>query len=143
MHKVISIFLSFLLLTSATGIAYGQHFCGGNLAKSMLVLSAVSLNCGMEMNKTPATCELEKETATDLHNDSCCDNELHQVETDDHFSGSQFEFDFHTDFFVAFVSVFVLPSPEKIKEDIGIFNYSPPPIPIKSDLLVLYQTFLI
>lgn len=142
MQKIISIFLSLLLLSSATGVAYGQHFCGEHLAKSMITFSESSLACGMEMEKTPASCELENGAKTSLHENDCCDNQLHQVETDDNFNGSQFTFNFNKNFIAVFVSVFVLKHPFKtISSNLEIVRYFPPPL--DKDVQILYQVFLI
>lgn len=138
MQKTIAIFLSVLLLTSATGIAYGQHFCGGNLMKSMLTFSETALTCGME--EMPATCEKDS-LEQSVHEKTCCENELHQVETDDHFSGTQAEFDLHKNFVFAFASVFVWNSFEQTVERTKTNHYFPPPI--DKDVQVLYQVFLI
>ncbi|HET8809706.1 MAG TPA: hypothetical protein VFM65_05515 [Flavobacteriaceae bacterium] len=138
MQKLLSIFLSVLLLTSATNIAYGQHFCGGNLMKSMLTFSETTLSCGME--QMPTSCE-KSASEQSVHEKSCCENELHQVQTDEHFSGSHFQFDFHKNFTFAFVSVFVLDEIGETAQKVEFFNYYPPPI--DKDVQVLYQVFLI
>lgn len=140
-QKTISIFLSLLLLSSATGIAYGQHFCGGHLAKSMIAFSEAALDCGMEMKKPAPTCEHETSEKTSLHKNDCCDNQLHQVETDDYFTGSGYAFTFHKDFIAAFVSVFVLRQIEHVSTTPEILRYFPPPL--DKDIQVLYQVFLI
>lgn len=138
MQKTIAIFLSVLLLSSTMGIAYGQHFCGGHLMKAMLTFSEAALDCGME--KIPATCE--KETSkTKLHEKSCCDTELHQVDTDEHYSGSHFGFEPHKNFALSFVSIFVLNHFETASASTEITRYFPPPI--DKDVQVLYQVFLI
>ena len=138
MKKTTSILLSLLLLTSATGIAYGQHFCGGALMKSMLTFSETTLNCGMEA--MPNSCE-KNSPKQSVHKKSCCENELHQVEIDDHFSGSQAEFDLHKNFVFAFASVFMLNLHEEaLVRTKPTYYFSPP---IDKDVQVLYQVFLI
>lgn len=129
-----------LLLFSATGIAYGQHFCGEHLVKTMITFSKASLDCGMDMEETPLSCELGIEK-TSIHENDCCDNQLHQVQTDDNFSGSQFAFDFHKNFIAVFASVFVLKHFKTVASSPEIARYFPPPL--GKDVQLLYQVFLI
>ena len=140
MKRKISILLTFLLLSNATGIGYGQHFCGGHLMKSMFAYSEATLNCGMEKN--PASCE--KETAPEtssIHKKSCCENQLHQVSTDENFNGSQFQFDFEHPFFITPISFFGFEHSFARIQNSTTEHYLPPPI--DKDIRVLYRVFLI
>ncbi|HET8837476.1 MAG TPA: hypothetical protein VFM82_00605 [Flavobacteriaceae bacterium] len=139
MRKKISILLTLLLLSNATGIGYGQHFCGGHLMKSMIAFGEAALDCGME--KIPAACDKENHAQASVHNDGCCQNQLHKVTTDDNLGGSQFQFDFDQHFIISkntisnvfgFISTDLNPN---------TFNYLPPPL--EKDIQVLYEVFLI
>jgi hypothetical protein len=134
MQKIISIFLSVLLLASSSGIAYAQHFCGEYEMLSEITLGEKDLSCGMAM-ELPG-CDEE----ADEHD--CCDNEYTKVDTDDTFAKVSFEFDFDENFVFTFISEFVLFQSENFPENPDLYkDYSPPPI--ERDLQVLYDTFLI
>ncbi|MBT8261830.1 MAG: hypothetical protein KJO05_03345 [Bacteroidia bacterium] len=134
MQKIISIFLTILMLASSSGIAYAQHFCGEFEMLSEITLGEKDLSCGMAM-ELPG-CDDE----TDEHD--CCDNEYTKVDTDDTFAKASFEFDPGENFIFAFYSVFVLFQVENYPENPDFYkDYSPPPL--ERDLQVLYDTFLI
>lgn len=136
MKKIISILMCFLLLASTSGVAYAQHFCGGNEMMATLTLGEEQLSCGMSTNVNDA-CKDEK-----AKDHSCCNNQYAKVTTDDSFHASQDTFQLAPSFVAAFVSVFVLQSDTIEEHKTTSFSvYHPPPL-IK-DIPVLYETFLI
>ncbi len=137
MKKAISIFLSVLMLASSSGIAYSQHFCGGLEMNSEITFGEKNISCGMEMEKSHCAEEL---TVVEVH--KCCENQFTKVKTDDNFAKASFTLKIHQTFVASFVAVFVSPeveidSPQKI----FFADYYPPPL--KQDLNILYETFLI
>jgi hypothetical protein len=70
MKKVISISLTFLVLTAMLHLSVATHYCGGKIAASKISLSGKLASCGMEDD--------EKDLPqTDSHFAShCCDNVL-------------------------------------------------------------------
>ncbi|PKA82491.1 hypothetical protein ATE92_0621 [Ulvibacter sp. MAR_2010_11] len=136
MRKIISIFLSVLLLASSSGIAYAQHFCGEYEMLSELTLGEKNLSCGMSMDIPDC------ETKGTSEDHDCCDNHYTQVTTDDTFAKASFEINFTKTFVAAFVSVFVLEQPAIYTTNLISFaEYHPPPL--EQDFQVLYETFLI
>lgn len=137
MQRKIAILLSFLLLLNASGIGYGQHFCGDHLMKAMLAFSEATLDCGME--QAAPICNDGKTQI--LHKDTCCHTELHQVQTDTNFNGAQTHFEVASNFFAILPPVFTL---FKIESRVKIEKptcYYPPPL--QKNIRVLYQVFLI
>lgn len=133
MQKTISILLASLLLLSSSGLAYGQHFCGGRVMAEALVLGQKELSCSAGEERM----QYEKKQKPD-----CCVDVYHQVETDSEYSGSSFDISFDKNFVAAFVSVFILLTNETyLTEKDGFPEYFPPPL--EKDIPVLYQTFLI
>ncbi|RMA66509.1 HYC_CC_PP family protein [Ulvibacter antarcticus] len=136
MKKVISIFLSVLLLVSSSGIAYAQHFCGDYEMLSEVTLGEKHLSCGMTMTKTPCA------NGEQIEDPNCCDNQFTQIDTDDNFAKANFDIQFNQHFVAALVSVFVLyETLEQEVEKDTYFEYQPPPL--VKDIAVLYETFLI
>jgi hypothetical protein len=134
MKQLISICLSVLLLASSTGITYAQHFCGEYKMLSEITLGEKHLSCGMAMEMPGC----EDESA----DHDCCDNEYVNVETDDTFAKASFDISFNTQFVAAFVSVFILQTPENFPDTSKfIADYDPPPL--ERDIQILYETFLI
>lgn len=137
MQKIISIFLSILLLTSSSGIAYAQHFCGGNEMLAKITLGEEHLSCGMNVQES----ECGSETIL-IEDHDCCENQYTIVKTDDNFSKASFELNLHKTFAAVFVSVFEVHGIDFFSSVSHIYSdYSPPPI--DKDIPVLYQTFLI
>jgi hypothetical protein len=135
MRKVISIIMSVLLLTSSSGIAYAQHFCGDFEMLSEITLGEKHLSCGMAM-EAPG-CE---DSGTKDH--KCCDNKYTKVNTDDSFAKASFSIDFPVTFVAVFVSVFVIQQIDDYPSHINFYaEYHPPPL--EHDFQVLYETFLI
>jgi hypothetical protein len=134
MQKIISVFLTILMLASSSGVAYAQHYCGEYEMLSEITLGEKDLSCGMVM-ELPG-CDEE----ADDHN--CCDNQYTKVDTDDTFAKTSFEFNLDEKFVFAFTSVFLCVQTEIFPENQDFFKYYSPP-PLERDLQVLYDTFLI
>ena len=141
MNKIISIFLSFLMLASSSGIAYAQHFCGGLEMMSEITLGEKNLSCGMAMEADSLGSVCGEDTAHSEAHD-CCDNHITKIQIDDNFAKASFNIDLTNTFIATFVSVFVLQEVEIASVDTNFFaEYTPPPL--ERDLNILYGTFLI
>ena len=139
MKKVVSIFLSVLMLASSSGLAYAQHFCGGMEMMSEFSLGEKDLSCGMEMNASDADCG-NQNTIADSHD--CCKNHITKIQTDENFAKASFDLKLNKTFLATFVSVFVLQEVAIISKEKTFFaEYNPPPL--LQDLNILYETFLI
>ena len=135
-QKIASIALSILMLLSSSGVTYAQHFCGDFEMIAKVTLGEEHLDCGMAMETEPAGCD-DPESDHD-----CCDNEYTSVELDDNFAKSSLQFEFDTEFALAFVSVFILNFEAEIMPTDDLFrDHSPPPLII--DRQVHFETFLI
>lgn len=137
MKKLISIFLSLMLLTSSTGIAYAKHFCHGTEMMSEITLGEKDLSCGMDADYDDS-CDVD-----DVHvSDPCCQNHFIKIQTDDNFAKASFDISFQKLFIAPFVSVFLLYEVEIASVNNKNFaEYSSPPI--DRDLNILYDIFLI
>jgi hypothetical protein len=135
MKRIISIFLTLLLLASSSGIAYARHYCGEYEMLSKITLGEKHLSCGMAM--VPPGCEDEG----DMDHD-CCANDYTQVETDDTFAKASFEIDFNKIQLVLPVSFLVAPVGDNypVKQHF-FYDYNPPPL--EQDFTILFETFLI
>lgn len=137
MKKVISIFLSVLLLASSSGVAYAQHFCGGMEMLSKITIAAKDLSCGMEL--ADKHCD---DTSKVSQQDHCCENHITQIQTDDDFAKAYFDVKFENSFIAECFPVYELGAlVPRTKNIIAFADYSPPPI--VSDLCILYDSFLI
>ena len=139
MKKAISIFLSVLMLASSSGIAYSQHFCGGLEIMSEVTLGEKHLSCGMGTAATYSDCD---NYDTILSSHDCCKNHITQIQTDENFAKASFELNLAKTFVATFVSVFVLQEADITSTQKTFFaDYNPPPL--KQDLNILFDTFLI
>ena len=137
MQKVVSIFLSILMLASSSGIVYAQHFCSGMEVISEITMGEKHLSCGME-DLESTSCD-QKDS---ISKDNCCENHITQIQTDDNFAKASFEISFNKTFIASFVSAFVLNEVEITSTKKTFFaDYNPPPL--EQDLNILYDTFLI
>ena len=136
MKQIISILLTLLLLVSNTGIAYAQHFCGEYEMMAKVTLGHEKLSCGMVMQVD--VCDQDNED--DIH--SCCNNQYTQVDFDDTFIQSIFEFQITPIFDVINTAISASVSRVlKLQKEVVNNPYNPPPL-IK-DIPVLLETFLI
>ncbi len=137
MKKIISIFLSVLLFASSSGIAYAQHFCGGQEMMSEITLGHKNLSCGMTAKISDCG---EEDTLSKEHD--CCENQFTKISTDDNFAKATFNISLNKAFVAAFVPIFILQKLPVYEANNHFYaDYNPPPI--DKDIPVLYQTFLI
>ena len=139
MKKIISIFLSMLLLVSSSGMAYARHFCGGMEMISEITFGEKHLSCGMDMDAESSECGDEPKVSDEKH---CCENLIAKVQTDENFAKASFDLKFSTVFVATFNPIFELETEEILSpKTIYFAEYNPPPL--LQDLNILYDTFLI
>lgn len=138
MKKVISIFLTVLMLASSSGIGYAQHFCGKMKMDAEITFGEKNLTCAMD--SAVDDCEAEDD-ATSQHND-CCKDQITKIQTDENFAKASFNLKHFKTFVATFVSVFVLQKVEFASPENSIYKEYKPPL-IERDFNILYDTFLI
>lgn len=103
--------------------------------ESKITLGEEALSCGAKMGIPPKAVESHEKH-------SCCSNEYLQVNTDDHFSKVSFDFQFENQWVPALIEVLFLVKVEVPQVRQVVFGeYHPPPL--RQNLQVLYETFLI
>lgn len=137
MKKVLTIFLSVLMLATNMGLTIATHFCGGKAQKHYLAWGIQDEGCGMMENQD--SCASDRPA---LNSKSCCDNEHFQIALDDEFDVSgevpppQLS---PSTISLILTAVLKLPSPSI--EHPKYLHYSPPLI--QEDYPVLFQSFLV
>ncbi|WP_026450495.1 HYC_CC_PP family protein [Aequorivita capsosiphonis] len=139
MKKLISIFISVLMLASSSGIAYAQHFCGGMEMMAEVTLGEKHLSCGIQTANSNSGCG-DEESIPDVHD--CCKNHITKIQIDDDFAKASFQVKLHKTLVASFISVFLLHEVEIASIQKSFFaDYNPPPL--EQNLNILYETFLI
>ncbi len=134
-QKIMSLFLSSLILFSTTSFVVDEHYCGEMLADISITGRAAS--CACEDYKSS-----EEHSGFNLENDSCCSNKITFHDNNDELNKVSFELSFentlflHT-YFYSYINLF-----EGLENNIVPFkNYSPPLI--VTNIHVVYESFLI
>lgn len=137
MKAPISILLALLVFFASVGMAKTTHYCMGTEMKSELGFAAKHVDCGMEMPMN------HDENSSDNQKDpsSCCENVTEHLQVDDDVQLKKLDIQFHLNFAVALVQVFVFGLEPSLDEpNTFSADYTPP---ISRDFQVLYQNFLI
>lgn len=136
MKKVLSIFLSLILLASTVNITLGTHFCGGIAVDASLMIGHQHLDCGMGSMD-----DMTSEKADDSSiSKKCCDNDYKTLSTDHSLKTLSLKKDFQKNILIHKVLTFE-PLVASSTLPIAVPYYRPPTV--KSDIVVLYQSFLI
>lgn len=140
MRKIISIFLSILLLVSSSGIAYTRHFCGGMEITSEITFGEIHLSCGMDMDADNSSdCGDKLGVFAENH---CCENLITKVQTDDNFAKTSFDLKFSKIFVATLTQIFVLDTAEILSHKTSSFaEYNPPPC--EQNINILYETYIL
>ena len=134
MNKLLSVILSFVILITSMGFTVSSHICGGKKVKTTLSVGAADVSCGMEKNVN--SCATKKQMKP-----NCCQDEIQLIQNDEDYTQQITDFDFSTDFLLAFVTSYVELFESETSEIDFFADHSPPPL-IK-DIPVLIQSFLI
>lgn len=142
-YKVISLSLAFLILFSSSGLTLDIHFCQGEMKRSNLFGTAKSCAEVSEITKKCHSSDSVQGTCgIDGEHKGCCSNKSFHLDLD--FDSGEVISIPLTDKTIQFVQAFVLgylvesqPSPTLH----NYTNYYPPPL--KRDIPVLFQTFLL
>ncbi len=140
MKRLLSIFLSILMLTGSTGITMATHFCGGEAMETQLMYGHAALGCGM--NDMEKECERQKDSSEHLlKTENCCANHYTTIESDDTITSKQVFQTINLKFFVAFAFTYLGLQPSEVDNNSQYTNYSPPLL--KQDIPILHQSFLL
>jgi len=127
------------MLTSNVGFAINTHLCGGRAIKTTVSIGIHNLDCGMA--------EMDQESRTNLPGETqiipkpCCED-LHQViHLDDDANVQSTSVELNHTFFTAFIHTFVQPIIFSDRAETNSTFYPTPPM--KRDIQVLFQSFLI
>lgn len=140
MKKLISIFLSMLLLVSSSGMAYARHLCGGMEINAEITFGEKHLSCGMDKEvENSSDCCGDSEVFEENH---CCENLIAKVQTDDNFTKASSDLEASKIFNAISAQIFVLDVSKIIApKTISFAEYNPPPL--LQDLNILYETYLL
>lgn len=139
MKRFISIFLSLLMLASSSGVTLATHYCGGEAAKSAILLGHSDLNCDME--KMDEACENDAKVHPQLKSQQCCENHYTSVDADDTITPKQVLNSPDLKFFAAFVFTYLELNSSDTNNINPFLSYSPPLL--TQDVCILHQSFLL
>jgi len=135
LHKILSVFLAFIVLFSTFSFTIEKHYCMGEVTDSAYFVDVAS--CGMEVED----CETAIDMETKIQKEKCCQDiqELIPGNQNEQQAIGNFELD-QVQFILAFASTYLDLFEENT--DQVTFKYYTPPL-VDKDINVLYQTFLI
>lgn len=137
MRKFVSIFLVIIFLVSTTGMTLNVHYCGGKIYKTVFgYFNGRLLDCGME-KAAPGNCSNSAGTI----DQNCCSNHIQKIHIEDNFYSSNLNISIDSVFAIL---AYVIVIHDNLTE-VGVrdfFHQYEPPV-LKSDIRVLFQTFLI
>jgi len=142
MKQILSILMSFILLSSHVNLTLGTHFCGGDAVETKILFGESHLGCGM-MDKEESCSDSEPTNNDQVSFDKapCCKNEFHTIQSTDDFVKDAAQIVFNIDFAVAFLyTALNLDLLSKGTQQFYKEYISPP---LEKDIQVLFQTFLI
>ncbi|TAH40089.1 MAG: hypothetical protein EYC69_11815 [Bacteroidetes bacterium] len=137
MKKIISLILSILILTSNVGMSFSTHVCGGKVFKRSLIFSSAELpGCGMESGDK-SSCPNNKGS----FQKKCCEDKVTNYAVDDTYKVPPAEKSLNPEFTSFFVLVFNnLLNTQSVVASHHTLKEAPP---LKSDIVILIQSFLI
>ncbi len=138
MKKILSVFLSLLILISSTGITLSTHFCMGRAVENEISLGMDLLNCGM-MDEVEL-CRTDSD-GQNLMAPSCCDNEFLSIKIQDDYQKISNEISFETQFLYAFTYTFLFDCQLNSEPSLALADHAPPLL--EQDYQSLYQSFLL
>src|SRR5210317_1094000 len=132
-HKIMSLFLAFVVLFSTMSFTVNMHYCGDTLVETAIFKKAKG--CGMEMEK-PSTegCSITKK--------NCCDDEQLAIEGQDELQLQVDKITFEQQLFIASFVYTYINLFEGYNEDINSFREYKPPL-VKRRIYKLDETYLI
>lgn len=141
MKKVISIFLTILVLFSNAGLSLGAHYCGGVLMESQLGIGEHTLDCGMANMDVTIACSANASGAEEVVKGHCCENDIIDFSADD-VTISKAELVVNPIAFLVAYAIVLEPllfQEEEHKFDTSLYD---PPL-LRQDVPVLFQSFLL
>ncbi|WP_020529701.1 HYC_CC_PP family protein [Flexithrix dorotheae] len=140
MKKILSIFLTFLLLISQVGLTMATHYCAGEAVESQLMLVAGHIGCGMEED-IKEDCE-NLPAAQVLQAQSCCDSDFQVFQNDEDLDHAKSKINLNLSISIIFIQSFYAAFISAEEQVFYQPDYPSPPR-LKQDFQVLFQTFLI
>lgn len=137
--KVLSIFLSFLLLFSNLGFSMNTHFCGGEPIEKSVSLGTEMLSCGMESEDS--SCGNSGSLQNSFNAVPCCKDINVFLQVDDELRLKWSNSSFQNLNLVAVLPSYNFIAISKAKIEFAFIKYTPPLI--KKNIQVLFQSFLI
>lgn len=132
-HKILSLFMAFVVLFSTTSFTVNMHYCGGTLVETAIFQKAKG--CGMEMDK-PSTegCAITKK--------NCCDDEQLAFEGQDELQLQVDKITFKQQVFIAsFVHTYINLS-EGLDNNVSSYEEYKPPLVVRQ-IFKIDETYLI
>ncbi len=152
LKSAVHIGLAFWILLISTGLPIYKHFCKDQLKSIALFVSPDSCHelatasCCSDQKSCCSLASSSNEVTLDLLADSdCCDNEFELQKMEDNLTLS-FVNDFSIlpfDLFVWLLPDFRVPLASWWQPEHLFFNDKPPPLLVKADFSVLFQSFLL
>lgn len=140
MVKIISIFLSLLLLISSVGFSVNTHTCFGHVADQGIALGISDLDCGMVDDDDQCDSPISN-NEQNIESSSCCKNKSLRVELDTAFEVSDGISPLSLEFVFSFFVNHFLSSQEFVGTHQS-YSPDPPPLP-KNSICIRFQSFLI
>jgi len=133
LHKILSIALAFVVLTSTMSFTINKHFCGGTLVDTALFVEAQT--CGMEQ-------QVSNDSESSNVKSNCCSTEKLVIEGQDNLKLDFSTFDLPSKSFItSFVYLYINQFDNVANKNIHFRDYSPPLI--VKDIQVLDEVYLI
>ena len=82
--KILSTFLSLILLVTSANLSVIRHFCGGRVAEVKLAILG-NASCGMDENKGECSSNSHCASTEGVSKKNCCENELTQISITDNY----------------------------------------------------------
>ncbi len=123
------------------GWTVSDHYCGGELAKSVFAVGHADVGCGMESDKDMSPCE-KRSNENSFSEKECCQNEYTIISVEDDYNKTSIQevvvdFTFVTAFVATYINLYSINN-DNSQEYVA---YSPPIL--NPDAQVMFQSFLI
>ncbi len=138
MKRIISIFLSLIILVSSTGLTLSTHYCLGRAVDTELMLGNQNLSCGM--GDMDAICETAGDV-TSFMPTGCCDNDHFSIQIKDDFEKVTSKIFFEKHFLYALTYTYLFNNQIQAEQEVAHLEIYPPPL--EQDYQSLYQSFLL
>jgi hypothetical protein len=136
--RIISIFLSLIILGSSAAITLSTHYCMGRAVDTVLMLGRHDLSCGMP--DMDVICETS-DHATSVMPSGCCDDEHFSIQIKDDYEKVNVKIALEKSFLYAFTYSYIFHNLIDNEQVVAYSTIYPPPL--EQDFQSLYQSFLL